>query len=340
MASGVATLRAARTLLGVTGLAVLAIPVQSAPLAAQVLRQIKTISLPGVQCRIDHMALDANGQRLFLVALGNNTVEVIDLRAGRRIRSLTGFSEPQGVGFVASPPRLFVADVGDGSVSMLDAISLKRLKQIPLADDADNVRVDAAAQRVYVGFGNGGLATLDAATGDVLGRVILPAHPESFQLAGEGPRVFVNVPGSGEVAAIDRTKGVVVAHWPLGDAQANFPMGLDPAGNRLFIGCRRPAEVLVLDATSGKQLGELAIAGDTDDLFFDVHTSRLFASCGAGFLDVIDAPAAGALHEVGRIPTAAGARTSLFDAASRRLFLAVPHRGAQAAEVRIFAVAQ
>lgn len=303
------------------------------------LRLVRTIPLGGVEGRIDHMALDASGQRLFLVALGNNTIEVLDVRSGRRVRSLTGFSEPQGVGFVPSPPRLFVANGGDGTVTVLDADSLRILRTVPLGDDADNVRVDDAHGHVYVGFGSGGLATLDAKTGDVLGRVELPGHPESFQLEGGGSRVVVNVPDADEVSVVDRDRGRVVAHWRLGDAKANFPMALDSAGRRAFVGCRRPALVVVLDSATGKKLTEIPIDGDADDLFFDARTRRLLASCGAGFIDVIAAPTAGPLRILSRIPTATGARTSLFDPESRRFYLAVPHKGTQAAEVRIFEIA-
>lgn len=302
------------------------------------LRLVRTIALDGVEGRIDHMALDASGQRLFLVALGNNTVEVLDLRSSRRLRGLTGFNEPQGVGFVTSPPRLFVANGGDGAVVVLDAGSLRVLRTVPIGEDADNIRVDEARARVYVGFGSGGLATLDARTGDVLGRVELPGHPESFQLETAGTRVFVNVPDADEVSVVDRTPGRVVAHWKLGGAKANFPMALDPAGKRVFVGCRQPARIAVLDAATGKTLSVLPIDGDADDLFFDARSQNVLASCGAGFIDVIAAPASGRLRVASRMLTAAGARTSLFDPEWRRLFLAVPHRGSQAAEVRVFGV--
>jgi DNA-binding beta-propeller fold protein YncE len=304
------------------------------------LRLVQTIALPGVEGRIDHMALDADGQRLFVAALGNNTVEVLDLRAGRRVRSLREFHAPQGVGFVASPPRLFVANGGDGSVTVLEADSFRVVKTMPLEEDADNVRVDASGHRVYVGYGSGGLATLDAATGELIKGAELPGHPESFQLEADGPRVFVNVPKSREVCVVDRAQEELIAHWRMDDSQANFAMALDPAGKRVFIGRRRPAQVVVLDAAVGSRLGAVPIDGDVDDLFFDAATRRLFASCGAGYIDVIAAPAAGTLRVLNRIRTAVEARTSLFDPAGRRLFLAVPHRGTQAAEVRVFEVAR
>jgi DNA-binding beta-propeller fold protein YncE len=286
------------------------------------------------------MALDAAGRRLFVVALGNNSVEVLDLSSGRQVRSLTGFDEPQGVGFVASPPRLFVASGGDGSVSVLDAGSFKPLRKIRLAGDADNVRLAAAEGRVYVGFGSGGLAVLDAATGDSLGRVELPAHPESFELERGGSRIFVNVPEAGEVTVLDRAQGRITGHWRLGSARANFPMAFDPNGKRLFIGCRRPAVVLVLDAVTGKRMTEVPIAGDVDDLFYDSRARRLYASCGAGFVDILEVPVSGAPRTIGRTTSAPGARTSLFDESRGRLFLAVPHRRKQRAEVRVFEIAR
>src|SRR5258705_5091646 len=146
-----------RTLVGVvaavvalTHASVPALPVSKAP---PLLRQVAAIPLPGIEGRIDHMVLDDSGQRLFVVALGNNSVEVLDMRAGRRIRSLTGFSEPQGVAYVTSPPRLFVTNGGDGTCAVFDGRSLRALRPIPLGDHACNVRLDAKAGRVYVGYG-------------------------------------------------------------------------------------------------------------------------------------------------------------------------------------------
>jgi DNA-binding beta-propeller fold protein YncE len=243
------------------------------------------------------------------------------------------------VGYVETPPRLFVTNGGDGSVSVLDGDSLRLTKIIQLGEDADNVRVDEARSHVCIGYGGGGLATLDAASGELRGRASLPAHPEAFQLESSGTRVFVNVPGSAEVCVIDRAGGVVVAHFGLAGARANFPMALDSSGHRVFVGCRRPAMLVVLDDQTGKKIAEAPIDGDADDVYFDSGTQRLIASCGAGFVDVVQAPAAGALRVMSRVPTAAGARTSLFDRANRHLYVAVPHHGAQAAEIRVFEVA-
>src|SRR5689334_20757187 len=78
------------------------------------LRMVQTIALPGVEGRIDHMAVDLKDERLFVAALGNNTVEVVDLRAGKRVRSIPGFHEPQGVGFAPEFNKLFIANARTG----------------------------------------------------------------------------------------------------------------------------------------------------------------------------------------------------------------------------------
>src|SRR6187399_279219 len=108
-------------------------------------------------------------------------------------------------------------------------------------------------------------------------------------------------------------------------------MSLDEANHRVFIGCRRPAKVLVLDTTSGKEIASFEIVGDTDDLFYDAARERLYVTGGEGFIDVIQDQGSRTFSRIAHIPTAAGARTSLFVADHGRVYLAVPHRGNQRA---------
>jgi DNA-binding beta-propeller fold protein YncE len=300
------------------------------------LRLIQAIPLDGVEGRIDHMAADPDGQWLFIAALGSNTVEVVDLRAGKRIRSLGGFREPQGVWSVPLLNRLFVANARDGICEMLDGTSFRRLRSVRYSDDADNVRCDATAKRIYVGYGGGALGVLDARSGDSLESIPLKAHPESFQLEAAGARIFVNIPDASEIAVVDRSTARVVAEWRCGDHAANFPMALDEAGHRLFVGCRHPAAALVYDTRSGKRTAAVPINGDTDDIFYDAACGRVYVSCGAGSLDVLARTKSGGFERIASIPTARGARTSLYVPALGRLYLAVPHRGTQRAELRVF----
>ena len=300
---------------------------------AGTLHLVQSIPLDGVEGRIDHMAIDIKGQRLFVAALGNNSVEVLDLRAGKRVRSLTDFREPQGVAWIAKPGQLFVASGGDAVCSVVDGRTFAITHVGNRVEDADNVRHDAGAHRVYVGWGGGSLKVFDSTNWDELGEIRLPAHPEGFQLETRGPRIFADVPSSHRVAVINRAIMKAADSWPLKSAEENFTMALDEEHRRVFVGCRKPPTLVVLDSDSGKEVTAVSIDSDTDDIFFDAKRNRIYISCGAGFIDVLDSTGFKMLE---RIPTAGGARTSLFVPELNRFYVAVPHRGNQPAEVRVY----
>ena len=304
--------------------------------AQEPLALVRSIELPGVEGRIDHLSFDAAHERLFVAALGNGSVEVVNIASGTRERSLVGFHEPQGLQVVPEQEAIAVANGASGDLQIIDGASLQVAKTITLSPDADNVRYDRASNRLYVGHGSGALSVIDTVAWKVLGKIPLSGHPESFQLETAGTRAFVNVPDAGHIAVLDRTAMRVLTTWPVTAAKANYPMALDEAGHRLFIGCRRPAKLLVYNTSTGRQVDSVDISGDTDDLFYDANRKRVYVSCGEGFLDVL-ALDDGRLTRTAHIATAAGARTSLFVGQQNRLFLAVPHRGVQKAEIRVYA---
>jgi DNA-binding beta-propeller fold protein YncE len=306
---------------------------QSAPLKLK-----QTIPLPGVVGRIDHFASDGSGQRLFVCALGNNTVEVLDLRKGERAHSITGLGAPQGVGYVPEANRLFVANDKGGICKIYDGKSFQPVGELNFEDDADNVRYDETTKKIYVGFGSGGIAVVNAVDGKQVGSIKLSAHPEAFQLEKKGSRIFVNVPNSRHVAVVDRDKGNVVARWKTDLAFANFPMALDETDHRLFVGCRLPSRLVVLNTDSGDVVAKVDISGDTDDVFYDAKRHRVYAICGAGKIDVIDQIDSNTYRVSTTIRTADGARTGLFVSERDVLFVAVPHRGSQQAEVRCYQI--
>jgi len=302
------------------------------------LRQVQIIPLPNVEGRIDHMSVDVQTQRLFVAALGNNTVEVLDLRAGKRVSSIMGLREPQGVFLVSRENKLFVANGDDGTCRVFDGSSYKLLQTVHFPSDADNVRYEAAQNQIYVGYGEGALGVLDAASGKKLADIALRAHPESFRLEESGQRIFVNLPNANHVVAVvDRSKHSVIATWQL-EAQANFPMALDEADGRLLVVTRRPPRLVVLDIESGKQVASYPAVGDADDLFYDSAHKRVYISGGEGFIDVFNQRGPDDYQPAAKTPTASGARTSLWVPELNRLYLAVPHRGNQKAEVRVYEV--
>jgi hypothetical protein len=312
---------------------------ESSGQSSNLLTQVETIPLDGVEGRIDHFGLDAKGKRLFVAALGNDTVEVVDLAAGKVTKHIRNLSTPQGVGFAPESNRLAVANDQDGSCRLYDGTSLQQTATIELKDDADNVRYDAVSRRFWVGYGDGGLAAIDPESGKQVADVKLDAHPESFQLETKGKRIFVNVPNAGYVAVVDPETGTVIEKFPLKEAAANFPTALDEANHRLFIGCRDPAKLLVLDMETGKTVTTVDIVGDTDDVFYDAANKRIYVSGGKGRVTVISQTNADIYNVVGQVTTAPGARTSFFVPETRTLYVAVPHRGQQKAELRAFTVA-
>lgn len=308
------------------------------PASAAPLEPVATIAMPDVKGRIDHFAIDVKGQRLFLAALGNNTVEVLDIAGNKHLKSLPGFGEPQGIAYLAQANRVYVANGSANRVDVLDGTSLAALKRIGELDDADNVRYDGQKGTVLVGYGSGALRLLRDDTAEAAGDIKLAGHPESFQLESGGPRVFVNIPTAQHVAVVDRAKGTVVATWPLARAGKNFPIALDEKGARLFVGARAPAVMLVYDTASGKIVARVPIGGDTDDLFYDAARRRVYVICGEGRVDVFRQETPDRYVPEVSIKTSPRARTGLFVPEQERLYVAAPADGSSPARVLVYQV--
>jgi DNA-binding beta-propeller fold protein YncE len=167
------------------------------------------IPLPNVKGRIDHASVDLKGQRLFVAAVANNTLEVIDLKSSQRAQTITDLEEPQGVYYDASTNRLFVACGGNGVTTVYGGTTFKLIASYKFPDDADNIRYDARSKQVIVGYagakqlrkreaGTGGLGFLDT-NGKLIREIVIDAHPESFRLEEKGTRISVNVPDKQEI---------------------------------------------------------------------------------------------------------------------------------------------
>lgn len=293
------------------------------------------IPLGAVRGRIDHMAVDLKRRRLFVAELGNNTVGVVDLANRTVARTITGLKEPQGVGYVPATDTLYVANAGDGSVRLFRGSDYSAIGRIDLGDDADNVRVDTAANRVFIGYGRGALAVIDASSHRKIGAVRLKAHPEGFQLDDGAGRIFVNLPDSRSIAVIDRTSQRVAANWRITGLAANFPMDLDEAHNHVLVAFRRPSKLGVFSMRDGSLVATTPICGNADDVFVDTKRQRAYVSCGNGFLDVLETQGA-AYRRIGHLPTAPGTRTSLFISQLDLLFLAVRASARQQPEIWVF----
>jgi len=305
-----------------------------ADVAPLILQQ--SIPLPGVKGKFDHVAIDLVGQRVFMAAKANDTLEVIDLKNGSRLRSVTGFHEPQGVLYLPDTKQVVVANAGNGEVQFLDGSSLNLIYRFPFTADADNLRYDPQARRVYVAAQEGVIGPIDLNTMEKLPEIKLPGHPEAFAIETGGSHLFVNVPKTDSVFVIDSSKAEVVGQWQLTKAKVNYTMAFDEAHSRLFVGCRNPASVVVLDSNTGREVAIFPIGGETDCIFYDGEHQRIYATGAEGTLDVVKQVDADHYRVLAKLLTAPLARTCLFVPELDRLLVAVPRQKDHDAELRVY----
>jgi len=271
-----------------------------------------------------------------VAALGNNTVEVIDLSTGKVIHSISDLREPQSALFVPSLNKIFITNGGNGVCQIFDGSSFAEIGRVELSGDADNIRYDSNSSSVIVGYGDGGLSFIDGNSAKEVSNVKLNGHPESFQFESSGSKIFVNIPSSDQIALVDRKQGKVVSTWWMTSALANFPMAWDETQHRLFVGFRVPAKLIVFNTETGKPVAGFDSVGDVDDIFYDAAHKLILVIGGEGYIELFNQRDADHYQSLGRISTAQGARTGLWVAESNRLYIAVPHRGNQQAEIQVY----
>jgi DNA-binding beta-propeller fold protein YncE len=287
-----------------------------------------------VSGRIDHLGIDVKRRRLLVAELGNNSLGVVDLAAGKVLSSIAGLSEPQGVAYVPFADSVFVANAGDGSVHVLRGENLTPIGRIELGDDADNVRVDTARHRVLVGYGKGTLAVIDPVSLSKIADIRLKAHPEGFQIDDTGTQVFVNVPDAREISVVDVATGST-GSLPTQGPGSNFPMAIDGDAHRFLVVFRSPPTLMALSSQDGHVVAQAETCGDADNVFVDRKRRRVYVSCGQGVVDVLELVEAG-YRRLARVPTVSGARTSLFVPELDRLFVAVRAGSNEPAAIWVF----
>jgi len=279
------------------------------------------IPLGEVSGRIDHLAVDVPRQRLLVAELGNNSLGVVDLAARKTLRTLSGLSEPQGVGYEPSTDTVYVANTGDGSVRIFKGDDLSPLGRVELGDDADNVRIDRTRKQVLVRYGKGAIAIIDPSTRMKGAEYRLRAHPEGFQIDGTGTQLFVNIPDAREIAVIDLPNATSRAVATQG-LRSNFPMAVDADAKRVLVVFRSPPMLMAVSSPDTQILAKSETCGDADDVFVDAKRHRVYVICGAGVIDVFEPRSAG-YERLATVPTVSGARTGLFVPELDRLFVAV-----------------
>jgi DNA-binding beta-propeller fold protein YncE len=295
----------------------------------------QSITLPAVNGRIDHLDCNLKDQIIYLAALSGNSLEVIDLKNGKVLHSVKGLNEPQGVAYIPQTKEVIVANGGNGTCVFYNSQTFEITAKVDLGSDADDVRYDSLAEKIYVGYGDGGLAIIDARTHKQVGGVKLPAHPEGFQIDQGVNKVFVNVPGAGEIDVINLKNMNLTDTWKT-EYHANFPMAIDPVDHIIFIGYRRPAKLIALNATTGETIAEADMVSDIDDLYYDERSKKLYASGGGGAINVFNFTNS-KLTKMANIPTKGGARTSLL-ISSLDIFCLAEKADSKPAQLQVFTI--
>jgi DNA-binding beta-propeller fold protein YncE len=310
--------------------------------ANQPLKLVQTISIPKVDGRLDHLGIDVAGRRLFVAALGNNSLEVIDLDKGTWMQSVAGLSKPQGVYYIPKAKKVFVANGNDGSCRSFAGSPLQPAGKLQLSLGADLMEYDPYLKVLYVGHGGkdagkeyGEFAIIDGVKGTQLGDIQTEAHPGGIAVERRG-RVFVTLPEKNKIILIDPKKRQVTATWDLPQVQQPVSLALDEERHRLFVGSRKPPQITVLDTETGKLVANMETIGLLDGISYDIAHKRIYVSGGEGFVGVYEQRDADHYGALARIPTAYMARTSLFVPAFNRLFVALPRHDNHDAEIQVF----
>jgi Uncharacterized conserved protein len=280
------------------------------------LQLAKSISLPGIKGRIDHLDINLKEQIVYIAAVGSNAVEIVDLKSGKAIHTITGLDEPQGIIYIPQLNEIFVANGGNGDCYFYNANTYQKIATISLRLDADNIKYDSSERKIYVGYGSGGIAIISADTHKQVADVKLPAHPEGIELDKKNNLLYVNIPGKDMVGVVDLKTLHLVNNLTKNYRSGNFPMALDAVANRLFIGYRHPGKLAVIDTRSGNKFFVTDLTDDSDNLFYDEKTKRVYVSCGGGYsrlgyINIFQYFGGNNYKQIANIPTRNGARTSL-----------------------------
>ena len=310
------------------------------------LRLVQTISLPNVKGRLDHMDVDVAGKRLFVAGLENGTFEVVDLAAGKWVRSISGFKKSQGALFVPELNKLFLASGDDGMVRVLRGDTFELLDSIHLDTGPNRIVYELNSKLVYVGYGGkdagknyGEIGIIDAHTDKVVGDIKVVAHPSELLLDKAGKTLFVFVTIASKVQVIDTKKREVLSTWPV-TSQRDGDGAFDETTSRLFIGTRTPPEMVVMDSKSSKEIAHLPTAENMDGVYFDATRKRIYVSGGrdlaTGSVYVYRQKDADHYDTIGIIPTREGAGTSFWSPDLNRYYIAASKNDKEEAAILVY----
>ncbi len=304
-----------------TIIAILLLALSGFPALAQTKWEVTKTFAIGSVGGWDYLTVDAAAHRLY-VPRGTHTM-VVDSESGKPVADIPGQKVAHGVALVPSAGRGFISDGGGaGAVIIFDLKTSAVLGSVVATPDADGIVFDPGSGFVIVVSGDKGTLMLlkpdvNPKSGKMSAVIELGGEPEFLAADGNG-MVYVNLMNKDEVAVVDIGTRQVVARWPVAPGGAPVGMALDAANHRLFLGCRKPAKLVVMSTEDGQVLAALPIGDHVDAVKID--EGRIFASAADGTLAVVG-ESEGKFEILQTVITPQGARTMGVDPETHRIFL-------------------
>jgi DNA-binding beta-propeller fold protein YncE len=292
---------------------------------------IKSVDLAGYTGDFDHFAVDYDRNRLLLAAEDHGTLEIFDLKTSEHLRTVGGFGNPHSILARRGVPTLFITDSEKQMSTIRNADTLAKEKTVTLTPGADTAKYDAASNTLFVVTGGkdvdmktANLEAVNPDTGDKKALLTFPDnHVEAMAFVDGDPRLFINLTQTNKLAVVDRNTMKVLKVWPVPAAQQNAMVSYDQAQHRLYVVCRQPGMVVVMNSDTGAVVSTQPAPLRADEVQYDAGSHRLYVPGGEGYMGIYDTSDPDHLKLVEKVTTAPGAKTGILLPAMHRLFLAV-----------------
>jgi DNA-binding beta-propeller fold protein YncE len=282
------------------------------------LHVIKTYKLGG-EGGWDYLKADPDSRRLYISRATH--VIVIDMDSGKPVGDIPDTLGVHGIALAPDLGRGFTSNGREGTVTIFDLKTLAPISKVKsVGENPDAILFDPATKRVFTFNGRSRDSTaLDAATGEIVGKIALNGKPEFAVSTGAG-EIFVNLEDKSEVLKLDPKNLKVENRWSLAPCEEPSGLAMDIKNRRLFAGCDNKMMAIV-NADTGKVITTLPIGDGVDANGFDPDNDLAFASCGEGVLTAVSEETPDKFRVAQNVPTERGARTMTLDAKTHQIFL-------------------
>jgi len=308
-----------RNFAGALMLSVAVIAANAGAQATAPMKLVKTVTLPGYTGDFDHFAIDRLRGRILVAAEDHATLEIFDLKTGDHVKTINGFGAPHSILIRPSSSNILITDSGKEMTSVLDADTYAKKDTVKLIPGADSAAYDAVANVWYIVTGGkdvdmttAEIEAINPDTGKKLGEIKFnDNHVEAMALEKNGDRLFINLAQTNKLAVVNRKTMKEIAEWPVPPAKQNAMVAFDEAAKRLYVVCRDPGMVVVMDSDTGKVVSTAPAPLRADDVMMDIATHRLYVPGGQGYMGVYDTSDPNKVKEIAKVTTAPGAKTGI-----------------------------